>query len=43
MSFKPSSSVISELLHTDYALNELIDGDLGALIKARRFVRLEVR
>ena len=31
------------LLHRDHVLHELIEGDLGALIEARRFVFLEVR
>src|SRR5262245_41637307 len=32
-----------ELLHRDHVLHELIDGDFGALVKATRFVLLEIR
>ena len=34
---------VVRLLHSDHVRHELIDGDLGALIEARRFVVLEVR
>src|SRR5829696_6659903 len=37
-----SAASRAELLHRDHVIHELIDGDLGALVKATRFVRLEV-
>ena len=39
----PSAASRPELLHRDHVRHELIDGDLGALIEARRFVVFEVR
>src|SRR5688572_15632297 len=36
-------SLGAELLHRDRVIHQLIDGDLGTLIEARRFVGLEVR
>src|SRR3954469_12448979 len=38
----PSALSRPELLHRDHVVHELIDGDLGALVKARRFVFLDV-
>src|SRR6188474_2554472 len=40
-SLKPCSNGV--MFHRDYVLHELIDGDLGALVKARRLICLEVR
>ena len=39
----PSAASRPALLHRDHVLHELVNGDLGALVKARRFVCLEVR
>jgi hypothetical protein len=39
----PSAAGRPELLHRDHVLHELIDGALGALLKARRLVFLQVR
>src|SRR6266550_6504175 len=38
----PFAARRAELLHRENVLHELIDGDLGALLEARRFVFLKV-